>query len=239
MRLAMAAIGDQPRLPKVLWVPDTNYKALVLTDSNIKVTVNDLRICYENLLSSMLTQLHDPSYNFGADNLVMIIKNILQENSTMDRMSNQQIGYSFITEPSNQYAIHRHRLLSYLLSKSESRQRFTKSVGIDGSIVWNKEAIRRWLKEGVRLQKRLLTAIHITYGQPSRGEELASLLYSNSLTGDRSIYWMTAYETIMIATPYSKSRQITASDRYTARYLPKDLSYILMGYLVFIRPLEW
>ncbi|KAI9245539.1 hypothetical protein BDA99DRAFT_565858 [Phascolomyces articulosus] len=42
----------------------------------------------------------------------------------------------------------------------------------------------------------------------------------------------------MPATAYNKSREITGSDRYIARYLSKSLSSILIAYLAFIRPLE-
>ena len=84
----------------------------------------------------------------------------------------------------------------------------------------------------------VFTAMHMTYGQPGRGEELAQIYLTNANQVDRSLFWVEVYSTIMVVSRYHKSREVMNRDRYVARYMPRQLAHQLVQYLVLVRPLE-
>ena len=102
---------------------------------------------------------------------------------------------------------------------------------------WDKTQVETWLKVTNEACDWLLVCMHLTYGQPARGSELCSLLYSNSSHGQRHLFW--ARGTLMLATQYDKSRSLTQRNKLIARFFPKRLAQLMKLYLLYIRPMEW
>lgn len=96
----------------------------------------------------------------------------------------------------------------------------------------------KWLSRAKELQKQLFVLIHVTYGQPTRAEELAQLRVDNSFWNQRNVFWSKAHRTIMLLSQYNKNRERSHHDHYVARFLPLDVSMMLSAYLSMIRPVE-
>lgn len=82
----------------------------------------------------------------------------------------------------------------------------------------------------------LLPVIHIAYDQPARAEELATMLIKNRINAMRSVYF--SRELVMLAGGYSKTRSTTGKDKLIARFLPEEVSDLLIKYLSLVRPME-
>lgn len=100
----------------------------------------------------------------------------------------------------------------------------------------DKDGCRMWLKRTKTFLETLAVVIHITYGQPARAEELASVLIKNQTFGMRNIYWSRGR--VMLATSYSKTRSTTGKEELVAGFLPKEVGDLLVKYLSLIRPTE-
>jgi len=100
---------------------------------------------------------------------------------------------------------------------------------------WNSERVKMWLKKASEFLKMIFSLIHITYGQPARGEELIQLLLLNTRELQRNFYW--SNNTVMMVTHYNKTRSVAQKDQYIARFLPRCVAEILLQYLVLARPL--
>lgn len=83
--------------------------------------------------------------------------------------------------------------------------------------------------------ERLLLLIHLTSGQPARGTEVMTLQHSNTMQGHhRGIYIEEGL--IGTVTSYHKGYNITGSTKIIHRYLPKEVSELLVYYLWLVLP---
>ncbi|KAI9472497.1 hypothetical protein BDB00DRAFT_879923, partial [Zychaea mexicana] len=240
MQVASTAVGDEPRLPRILWVPDTNYRELVVANTSNKISINHFQICVELCMNEIEAVLNSADFSFGMHNVKDLVLGLCQgdTNNICDNMGLADVGYSYIMNGRNQFGSVRYALVIALLRNGNWRSQYVEAIDRAGTILWNKAAIFAWLEKCVYIQKLLIVAMHLSYGQPCRGEELAQLCITNTQYGDRSLFWGVAYNTIMVITRYNKSRELTCSDKYIARYLPHKLAVLLTGYLAYFRPLE-
>ena len=87
-----------------------------------------------------------------------------------------------------------------------------------GRVEWNKDGCKRWLKATRGFLEKMAVAIHITYGQPARAEELGTVMVKNQVNGMRGIYWSRGKAMIVIG--YNKTRSGNGKDKLIARFLP-------------------
>ena len=152
-----------------------------------------------------------------------------------DVLRHPKIDYSFITSRENGFVKFQDRLLNVLLKDRLIRPFFVKRVR-GGKIEWNKDGCKKWLKRTKAFLETLLPVIHIAYDQPARAEELATMLIKNRINAMRSVYF--SRELVMLAGGYSKTRSTTGKDKLIARFLPEEVSDLLIKYLSLVRPME-
>jgi hypothetical protein len=77
---------------------------------------------------------------------------------------------------------------------------------------------------------RLLLLVHITRGQPGRGTELLNLQYYNTTHGlQRNVFVENGL--VSFVTFYHKGYSIQGSTKLIHRYLPKEISELVVYYL--------
>jgi hypothetical protein len=141
-----------------------------------------------------------------------------------------QVGYSLFSEPANGFRRHQMKLFDAVMSSHRARAYFGEDV--DDDFVWNLRRLKKWFSNVLHLLKLIFSIMHLTYAQPARGEELSESLLCNTRSSARNFYWK--YGTIMLVTHYHKSRSITNSDKYVARFFPRCLSELFIQYVVLV-----
>jgi len=88
-------------------------------------------------------------------------------------------------------------------------------------------------------RKHLLVAVHLLAGQPARATELLVIRYINTQNGGlRNIYF--DHGMTCIITTYHKSANVTGQSKLIYRFLPRDLSVLVVRYLWMVLPFaQW
>ena len=101
--------------------------------------------------------------------------------------------------------------------------------------LWRNNRVKSYISLETRFLTRLGILALILSGQPPRGTELTSIRPRNTLKGgNRNI--LIEGGLISLVTLYHKGYSIGGTTKTIYRYLPKDLSSILVSYLVLIHP---
>lgn len=108
-------------------------------------------------------------------------------------------------------------------------------LGKKRELCWKKPAVSQYLIKVDYFLERLLLLVHLTSGQPARGTELVSLQHSNTRQGHhRSIFIENGH--IGTVTSHHKGYNATGSTKIIHRYLPREVSELLVYYLWLVLP---
>ena len=88
--------------------------------------------------------------------------------------------------------------------------------------------------------ENLTALIHWTYGCQARSTELAMHRIVNSGDNARSVYVHSndTKNLVLLAIDYSKTRSMSGQNQNIARFLEKQVSHLILVYLIYIRPVE-
>ena len=227
MHLASAIAYGTSGMPQIEWLDDDYQRACI---NGKAVELDDIRKFVLDRTKAAKMQL-EKEILFGHE-----FKEFGYTSAkVMDVLRNRKIGYSFIDSPENGFIKFKDKLMETLLNDPRISPFFVKRVR-GGRIEWNKDGCEKWLKRTKAFLETLMPTIHITYGQPSRGEELATIRVKNQLNGMRGVYMSRGL--VMILVSYSKTRSTTGKDKLVARFLPKEVGDLLVKYLSLVRPME-
>ena len=155
----------------------------------------------------------------------------LRIHSLVDDPSEGAPGFSFLSHPANKQ-LHGHEgwLLDRVVATRSLRHRFLVSAE---PMRWRHDTVIEYLGDVDRFLTSLLLLIHMLGGQPARGTEIASVLFENpsasGLAGRRNIFIDDGL--VNVVTFYHKSLKITGSPKIIHRYLPRELSEVVVYYL--------
>jgi hypothetical protein len=154
-----------------------------------------------------------------------------------DNHSNEKKGWNFLQDQRNADQLQQggHKwLLNRVLENNWLRDEML-AISPGSQIQWKKKAVRAYFDKVDAFLERLLLLIHMTGGQPPRGTELMGLQHSNSAQGQhRGIFVEEGL--ISTVTSYHKGYNITGTTNIIHRYLPKEVSKLLVYYLWLVLP---
>ena len=133
-----------------------------------------------------------------------------------EELNNSSDGFYFIHDKGNNFRGMQERFHSYLISK-----------GL-------KNDIEGYISHWRRFIQLLIFNIHLTSGNPARSTELETLQFRNTLTKERNIFIF--QDKVALIPTYNKTNNIKGQDRLIPRFLPKELSHIVIKYLIFVQP---
>jgi hypothetical protein len=215
-------------LGHIIWTDDGEQ----LTYKDFEVTMTNLKSFVAKQVSIAQQQLHD---------LLLIHEDEDRESVTpkfnlrslKDDPSISEPGWNFLKHAENS-ALHSHEdwLLTRVIKTDWLQDEFLES---QQSAKWKKQAVRRYLKQVDSFLERLLLIVHITGGQPARGTELTSLQFCNSTHGiRRSVFIENGL--VSFVTFYHKGYSIQGSTKIIHRYLPREISELVVYYLWLVLP---
>lgn len=157
----------------------------------------------------------------------------------------RQLGHSFVSHPQNASQTGAgYRYLFVRAREAQAAAATTSSASIqtyrlfrkarDGQQTWHEAQKQAYLRAEQQFLRKLMVAVHVSAGQPARGPEIGSIKVSNSLYSARNVYVLNGR--VCFLTMYDKSRKRRGNTDYILRFLPDQLSQLLVQYLVYIRP---
>jgi hypothetical protein len=154
-----------------------------------------------------------------------------------DNHSNKAKGWNFLQDQRNADQLQQGSnrwLLNRVLENDWLRDKML-AMSPESQLQWKKKAVQAYFDKVDAFLERLLLLIHVTGGQPPRGTELIGLQHSNTAQGQhRGIFVKEGL--ISTVTSYHKGYNITGTTNIIHRYLPEQVSELLVYYLWLILP---
>jgi hypothetical protein len=154
-----------------------------------------------------------------------------------DNHSNEKKGWNFLQDQRNADQLQQggnRWLLDRVLENDWLRDEML-AMSPESQLQWKKKAVQAYFDKVDAFLERLLLLVHMTGGQPPRGTELIGLQHSNSAYGQhRSVFVEEGL--IGTVTSYHKGYNIAGSTKIVHRYLPKEVSELLVYYLWLVLP---
>jgi hypothetical protein len=227
-QLGFSQGSTQNGFTQVEWalLPNGDYDTNCLLVKGEAVNFRELTPQLQDALSSTDKELRENLL------LKMRIKHSIVNTSTyFDDFTSNEPGYSFVTDDRNQTLVSESSaLFKFICTEDEQRELFF--TGSEGTL--DKGCLRRYLEKAASFSKKLLFLIHVTGGQPPRGTELNQVLAVNTSTSFRSIYWKSGG--IVVSVSYNKVRASNDVDAFVPRFLSREVSQLLLIYLVYVKP---
>jgi hypothetical protein len=154
-----------------------------------------------------------------------------------DNHSNGQKGWNFLKDQRNTEQLQKvgDRWLLHRILENDWLRDEMVDMSPGSQLRWEKKAVQAYFEKVDNFLERLLLLIHMTGGQPPRGTELMGLQHSNTAQGQhRGIFVEEGL--ISTVTSYHKGYNITGSTKIIHRYLPKEVSELLVYYLWLVLP---
>jgi hypothetical protein len=144
-------------------------------------------------------------------------------------------GWNFLLDPRNQtqFAGSQRWILDRVIQEPHLRRRFLDIRPESQQFAWKQEAAKDYLVQIDQFLERLLLVCHFTAG----GTELLSLRHINTIHGQhRNIFIENGL--VGLVTAYHKGYHMTGSTSLIHRYLPEQVSQILVYYLWLVHPFQ-
>ncbi|EWY79884.1 hypothetical protein FOYG_16949 [Fusarium oxysporum NRRL 32931] len=227
------------------------YPGLALEDMQQRFMVEGTRspICWAQKLRAYGKAIKDTTTSIGpylvvqlSDLLLIhpedddreLVVSSLSLRSLADNPTESAPGWSFICHPKNT-ALHGYEkwLLNRILQTSWLRKDFFR---VPKRAIWREQAVSEYVTNVDRFLERLLLLIHIMGGQLARGTELLSIRHRNSVDGQgrRNIFLESG--PVSFVTYYHKGYNINGSTKIVHRYLPLEVSELVVYYLWLVVP---
>lgn len=155
-----------------------------------------------------------------------------------DEPRERKSGYSFLTDERNAW-VHQPSLTQHILQTNELFERYAY-VTPDGVVSWIPTTIAPVVEKIYQLQKKIMCAVILSYGEPARGTELASHLVTN-IGGGSIRNFLVLFNVVFLRASYNKTSSHQGADRVICRFPLPELGHQLVRFLAFLRPLyyEW
>lgn len=194
------------------------------------VIMEDFRNLYRRLLEETTTLLFDKIL-LGLD-----IPELFPKGAQIyDNLSDTTPGYSFINDPRNTFAQHRHFLLKAMVNFKVSGDRFVfpGHCNQDGPM-WNMSGLLSWEKDVEKCLGCLFLLLHLGYGQPARGTELSILRWVNTPLHLRNFFFTSGFLNVVFV--YNKTQSISEKQRLINRCPPGRVGELFIIWLALVVP---
>lgn len=190
-----------------------DYSSILIGSDTLEL--DQLRHGYQTLLSEFERKLQSLQHGY-------LFKSF-ESRHVYDDLGNTDPGYYFLVDPRN----------SHLMQETRNFCKHLDDGLLDGL---NKKNAGLFFQTCRDLLKLLVILVHMGGGQPARVSALSPYQISNTLE-KRSLFY-TGNCQFLIIQCYSKNTSQMGVAKNVARFLPLNLSRLLLTYFVYIRPIE-
>lgn len=222
-RYASSVAFQTMSLPCIWWVDRTDWKQLLYNGD--KIHLNQLRTMFDTGGKAIIDLWE-----------TKVLKNIslcISYEHIADTLGNNQVGYSFLTDPRNTCFNNRDALANAFMADPIIRNSF--GLFHQGQMTWNHGALMQWLRDYAEFQSHLLMRCEMLSGAPGRGTELTPMLFCNTkLRSQRNLVIMGKHVSILRF--YNKMGSITGQDKLIPHSLDGITSDLMIQSLALARP---
>ena len=231
-RLASTVTAGEHGVNKLEIVGDDGDCAI--QDGN-KLSIQDVSVMLHKMRLDLLeTVRSDVLYNLDTSWL----SNLLSDEGSIrldDNWHSDDVGYNFV-KANTQLEHHRNELVAHLLRNKGSKSIFVKARDPGGNPIYNTLAMVDYLSLCDQCFLKFATALHISAGEPMRGDEYQSLNIINTPSGDRSFLWSQSHKTFFVWQTYFKSEGSGQAINNVLRLIAPDWLEIFFILEVLVRP---
>ncbi|KAG6819212.1 hypothetical protein H0H93_014238 [Arthromyces matolae] len=156
-------------LPQVWWTDRPKF---------MEMLYHGERIHFDNIRKTFI-ELEQRLVDCYDNNVLLQTSVYVKYGHLRDDLSNTSVGYSFMSDPANPFGKDRDCLLRAFLERPDLKNRFVAYTNSDGSIEWNKMALRKWLYDYATFEGLLLVRAQMLGGSPGRGTEITAMTFKN------------------------------------------------------------
>ncbi|KAK6591896.1 hypothetical protein H4I95_12023 [Botrytis cinerea] len=152
-------------------------------------------------------------------------------NRMVDQPSETRVGWSFLDDERNQFAVCKQWWLYERMYKEEQlREQFMNAAG-----KLKREAVAAFQHHVERFQELLWGLMHVCGGQPARAPELLGMRWKNTAYGGVRNIFIEEGLVAFVAT-YHKGYRSSGNIKIVHRYLPREVGELLVYYLWLVLP---
>lgn len=227
----------------------TSLGSLIWSGDQQSLQYRDLQLTMDSLANFIRSQVKLTQFELervflldDGESRADMIPELPLHQLTDDPVNNQR-GWSFLKHRKNRQLLStpgERWMLDRIMTTESLRKDFINVQPAiwpehDISIKWNTGLLRAYLGWVDEFLRRLLLLVHMTSGQPARATELISIRYCNTPEGrHRNIF--IEHGLVCFVTSYHKSQSTTNSIKIIHRYLPREVSELVVYYLWLIQP---
>lgn len=204
------------------------------------INYRDIKLQIPVFKRFVLQQLHNAQWSLealfipGADESRAEIVPRIALHSIRDDPRNVTPGWSFLQDQRNADTLPPGDtwLLQRVIGSDRLRDR---SCALDGGrkILWDLKQFQLYRTQVDRFLEMLLLLVHLITGQPAQGAEITGLHHANT-TFHRNVFVEDGL--IAIVASYHKGNTCTGTTKIINRYLPREISELVVYYLWLILP---
>lgn len=215
--------ADSPRMPNLIW--DDLGKSLVLDGHMIIMT--SFRLMYQHIAKETRSHLQN-------DVLLGLEAPTFSYHGIWDELSNQTVGYSFITDQRIPFIKYKTSLMRHLMDGKFQDRFYHQESSKGGTIQWNHQSVFSWFQACQHVLGGLFALLHYGAGQPARGTELQILTAHNTWTQTRNVFWFKGF--LNIITWYNKTQTNSNKPRVILCSLPHQVADLFIIWFSFVMP---
>ncbi|KAJ7852600.1 hypothetical protein B0H13DRAFT_1904501 [Mycena leptocephala] len=151
-----------------------------------------------------------------------------------DNLANTNPGYSFITNPLNPFAVHRHSFIKAVQKKPHLAEYFVYKAPNVADVQLNMDSSRTWLCDPAEFEGLVMVYNEFTPGALIRWTELASLLMKNTQYRLRNA--MAVGKFVALVRQYDKTTNTGQKDRFIPHAASGLVADLLIQLHTFARP---
>lgn len=229
LKRGLSSLQSAEQSTLYLNAPDLSGESAIINGEVLSLTA--IRALLTRVISEITSGIdeltfHNPEFQLSSTEIIH------------DEPRELNAGYSFITDERNVW-VQRQSLAQHILQTRDLYQQYAY-ITPGGVVSWVPTAVAPVVERIYQLQKKILCAIILSYGEPARGTELASHLLTN-IGGGSIVNFFVLFNVPFLRASFNKTSSHQGADRVICRFPLPELGHQFIRFLVFLRPLyfEW
>jgi len=211
-------------LPRIWWTDRVAWTSMLYKGSQLHL----------DQMKGVFQAMEDKVIAIWEDRVLLGQKVHVDCGQIVEDLTNRSVGYCFLNDDRNQCFKDRDHLLKAFLKDRRTRATFTKDNS-QGRTMWNKDALRTWLRDYGEFQALQLARVEMLSGASGRGTELSAMnLRSTQARPIRNLLIMGDHLVTMHM--YHKTGNLTGRDKMVPHSLDALTSDLMVQDLALARP---